>query len=140
MRQALARALPSTLEVAAVRFHPRDPGQVSLDVSVPAAVAGESAEAVRERALRAAVYVGRSAVVAGGTADAPPVQRLEVRIILRPGGEPVFVGGTTAAVLREADPITTPAAGLYALFASTWWAPRLVPGAAAITASASPAP
>jgi hypothetical protein len=145
VRAAVERALPGDIRLVEVQVDPRS-AQVLLEILLPAGgvtlTDGEqSAEAVRERVLRAALQAARAAV------DAEPrLQRASVRVLLdsAPATPPApagtlgaaaapalaFVGDIEASALRDArlDPAAATATRPQVPFSSPWWAPFLDPG------------
>ncbi|GEM_PF-1315097 len=125
IRTSLERTLPRTLTLADVQYESQ---QVRLNCDLLVSLsADEPVAEARERILRAAVFVGRTA-----TLQDPHIQRVAVRVRPRAGpsmrgGEtgPVFVGESTAALLREADPVTGTVQQFNTLFSYAWWSPAL---------------
>jgi hypothetical protein len=125
LRIELDRALPNTLTLADVQFDTQQ-ARLTCDLLVTLNE-GEAPEVMRERILRAAVFVGRNA-----TLHDSRVQRVAIQVRPRltgayAAGRPssaVFLGETTGALLREADPVTGLASQLRTLFTYSWWSPE----------------
>ena len=126
---ALARSLPPGIAATAVRVDPRT-ALVALDITVSAGARTDTAEAARERIIRAAAYEA----LISALSDAR-IQRIAVRVSRRvsgstsPAASLAFVAEAMANGLRSADPVTGSSADLLLLFSNPWWSQELAPSA-----------